>query len=69
VPWHVVQTPKHDEVRIGYHWLWIGPTEGEFFDENATPDLSIIGLRLLAATAIATAAFLLAANWRAGQQH
>ena len=40
--------------RMGYAWLWIGP------DRYATPDLSLIVLRLVAATALSSAAFLLA---------
>ena len=40
--------------RMGYAWLWIGP------DRYATPDVSLIVLRLVAATALSSAAFLLA---------
>lgn len=53
VPWHFVP-PDQVQVRAGYAWLWIGPAEGE----GASPDLPIIGLRLLAATALASAAFV-----------
>ena len=40
--------------RMGYAWLWIGP------DRYATPDGSLILLRLIAAAALSCAAFLLA---------
>jgi hypothetical protein len=40
--------------RMGYAWLWIGP------DRYATPDGPLIVLRLVAATALSSAAFLLA---------
>ena len=40
--------------RMGYAWLWIGP------DRYATPDGPLILLRLVAATALSSAAFLLA---------
>ncbi|PYX16119.1 MAG: hypothetical protein DMG84_08880 [Acidobacteria bacterium] len=40
--------------RMGYAWLWIGP------DRYATPDVTLIVLRLVAATALSSAAFLLA---------
>ena len=40
--------------RMGYAWLWIGP------DRYATPDGPLILLRLFAATALSSAAFLLA---------
>ena len=39
---------------MGYAWLWIGP------DRYATPDGPLIVLRLVAATALSSAAFLLA---------
>jgi hypothetical protein len=38
--------------RSGYGWLWSGPTGG---DDYATPDLPLIGIRLLCATAIGAA--------------
>jgi len=40
--------------RMGYAWLWIGP------DRYATPDGPLILLRLVAATALSSALFLLA---------
>jgi hypothetical protein len=64
VPWHVVQSPAVDgfhQWRAGYGWLWSGPSgtadRGRFY---ASPDLAVIGLRLLAATAIAGAALIAA---------
>ncbi len=62
VPWHVVQGSASDgfqQFRTGYGWLWNGPSN---FAEGrasiyATPDVPIIGLRLLAVTAVAGVAF------------
>jgi hypothetical protein len=67
VPWHVVQSPGSDgfhQWRVGYNWLWSGPPLGDVDRGNlyGTPDLAVIGLRLLAATALAGAG--LAATWR-----
>ena len=63
VPWHLVQ--GSDRLRMaGYGWIWSGPPSTEISPMLTTPDLSIIGLRLLAATALSTAAFLLAGKWR-----
>jgi len=69
LPWHVVRNPSVElphQFRTGYGWLWIGPssTNGGIY---STPDLSITGLRLLAATAISGAAFLLAGMLRSQQ--
>jgi hypothetical protein len=67
VPWHIAQAPASDtpdELRVGYGWLWIGPSEPAYYNESATPDISIIGLRFLAATALATVAFLLSGKWK-----
>lgn len=62
IPWHIVAGPANDgatvQVRVGYGWLWSGPAGTEVDPLPATPDLSVIGLRLLAATAISAAAFL-----------
>jgi hypothetical protein len=59
IPWHVVTGPMNDgptdQVRVGYGWLWSGPSSAP--DPVPSPDLPIIGLRLLAASAIAGAAF------------
>ena len=58
VPWHI-RSPR--EWRSGYGWLWAGPLSTEVFPGHGpyhTPDLPIIGLRLLASTALAGAAFV-----------
>jgi hypothetical protein len=60
VPWHLVQS--EDRVRAGYGWLWAGPNTTDVPSSLTTPDLSIIGLRLLAVTALAGAAFCVAAG-------
>lgn len=55
VPWHVVQNQSLEgahQFRTGYGWLWIGPS---LASTHSTPDWSIIGLRLLAVTALAGA--------------
>src|SRR5207237_9733127 len=39
--------------RMGYAWLWIGP------DRYATPDATLILARLVSASALSSAAFLL----------
>lgn len=51
VPWHV-RLPEVGEVQLGSRWLWTVDSGG--------PDISAIGLRLLAATALGVAAFLMA---------
>jgi hypothetical protein len=60
VPWHVVQSSADGfpQFRAGYGWLWKGPPNLGTWATSvyATPDLAIIGLRLLAATALAGAA-------------
>ena len=62
VPWHMVAAPANDnrnnQERAGYGWLWSGPPDTEVIPSLTTPDLPVIGLRLLAATALATSAFL-----------
>jgi len=55
VPWHVIEQTGIS-ARIGYGWLWIGPSVG--YAPYASPDLAVIVLRLIAATALAGAAFL-----------
>jgi hypothetical protein len=67
VPWHLVQSPATEgfhEWRTGYGWLWSGPSsasgEGGAY---SSPDLTIIALRLIAASTIAGAGYI-AANCR-----
>jgi len=64
VPWHFVVAPANAggtaQVRVGYGWLWSGPQLADSswacnHTPHATPDLAIIGLRLLAATALGAA--------------
>jgi len=66
VPWHVVQKSGEGlpTFRAGYGWLWKGPPDLGAWATSAyaTPDLSIIGLRLLAVTALAGAAFVATRN-------
>jgi hypothetical protein len=64
VPWHLIQSPASEgfhQWRTGYGWLWNGPSgavdRGWLY---SSPDLPIIGLRLLAVTALAGAAFMAA---------
>jgi hypothetical protein len=67
VPWHLAQTiasESQDELRCGYGWLWIGPSEPAYYNESATPNLTVIGLRLLAASAMSGAGFLLAGMFK-----
>jgi len=52
VPWYVIQYTHR--IRMGYAWLWAAPSP------VGTVDLPVIGLRLMAATALAAAAFLAA---------
>jgi glucose dehydrogenase len=68
VPWHVEMHISQDlsrptSVRMGYGWLWAGPSDSDVQrPASATLDLPIIGLRFLAVTAIAGAAFF-AGGW------
>lgn len=57
VPWHLAQGP--DRVRVGYGWLWAGPSNTPIDSTLTTPNLPVIALRLLASTALA-GAFVLA---------
>jgi hypothetical protein len=57
VPWHVDLRTRND-VRLGYTWIWSGPDRGAL-------DTAAITLRLVAATALGAAAFLLARKWKA----
>ena len=68
VPWHIVSGPANDgpssQVRVGYGWLWAGPrlSNPVLIDSGeaqlTSPDLSIIGLRLLAVAAVSCIGFL-----------
>jgi len=66
VPWHIVSAPANDgastQVRVGYGWLRAGPQSGNLIAWGqgplATPDLGVIGLRLLAVAAASGIGFL-----------
>jgi len=65
VPWYFQETSGW--VRFGYGWIWSPPLgSGSASDEAAglEPNLPIIGLRLLAATALGVVGFLLAEKWK-----
>jgi hypothetical protein len=64
--WVAGQAYDHAEnqVRAGYGWLWSGPPDTEVLPSVTTPDLPVIGLRLLAVSAISGAAFLLAGMFK-----
>lgn len=62
VPWFVEmgavgRLPTH--LRVGYGWLWVGPQASPYPAASTSPDLCLIVLRLVAATAIGGAAFFL----------
>jgi hypothetical protein len=60
IPWH----SGNDYIRLGYGWLWSGPSNlGERTSALATPDLAVIFLRILTATSISAAAFLIVGTW------
>lgn len=91
IPWYYA-AGNRGYVRVGYAWLWVGPTktqpppdifpadasvppEGVTLDApqaavkhpipRARPDMPLISLRLIAATALGAAAFLLAGiRWK-----
>jgi hypothetical protein len=93
IPWCISNRHVTCE-RVGYGWLWAGPTSGkqeskinwhEYANsipdpprgftidreptwENARPDLELMDMRLLAASAVFGAAFLLAGVFKS-QQH
>jgi hypothetical protein len=66
VPWHRHISATHevwyadDFRRLGYGWLWAGPDGADEEALYASPDLVLIGLRLLASTALAACGFLIA---------
>src|SRR5579864_4681012 len=58
VPWHIVSSPAIEgthQIRTGYGWLWVGPSDPNLSNTHSTPDLPIIGLRFLASSALAGA--------------
>jgi hypothetical protein len=66
IPWRIElvgQESTTHYVRAGYGWLWSGTTEDKprNYTHSVIPDLPLICLRVLAASAIAGAAMLTAA--------
>lgn len=55
IPWYAVH--GNERIRVGYGWLWTGPPDTIISSFLTSPDLSLIVLRLLAATAIGGAAW------------
>jgi hypothetical protein len=70
VPWHLHMSATGERWyadsfrRIGYGWLWAGPYVGYPEGLYATPNVVVIGLRLLACAALAACAFLVAGMFR-----
>lgn len=66
IPWHVRLSASIEAwyagnfKQVGYGWLWAGPEGSGGYSLYATPDVISIGLRLLASSALAGAAFLIA---------
>lgn len=67
IPWRVQMHTPGDRyrptghARMGYGWLWSGPRDSIGYESAlfATPDASLIRLRVAAATSLAAAAILL----------
>jgi hypothetical protein len=59
VPWHY-DIGAHKGIKEGYALVWNGPPEGQ-----GVPDLAAVALRVVAATGLCAAAFLLAGRWKA----
>ena len=60
VPWHWSVTGRIENIAEGYALIWSGPPEG-----RGTPDIAAVAARVLAATGLCAAAFLLADKWKA----
>jgi hypothetical protein len=66
IPWKY-EAVNHAYIRLGYAWLWVGPASATVPNTTfpfpraggARPDMPLIALRLLAATAAGAIAFLL----------
>jgi hypothetical protein len=63
IPWRlqihsVPERSRPTYHRLGYGWLWSGPAH-DYYAALATPDVRLIELRLIVATSVATAAFIL----------
>jgi hypothetical protein len=71
IPWHrhISATNQYwyadNFKRLAYGWVWSGPENDPQEALYAAPDLVLIGLRLLASTAFAACAFLIAGIFRA----
>jgi hypothetical protein len=62
IPWHAI-VPDVGDIPLNYHLLWSDPM---FWAEqmSSSPDLVRIALRLLVATALGGAAFLITGRWK-----
>jgi hypothetical protein len=58
VPWHY-DIGDIKSIKEGYALVWNGPPEG-----HGTPDMAAVAARVLAATGLCAAAFLLADKWK-----
>lgn len=60
VPWYQPAPPANARqwFRMGYGWLWVGPHN--YLGEYARPDITMIALGLIVASAIFAAIFLIA---------
>jgi hypothetical protein len=58
VPWHY-DIGELKGIKEGYALVWNGPPE-----DQGVPDMAAISLRLLAATGLGAAAFLITGRWK-----
>jgi len=59
LPWHWSVAGEMEDVKEGYALVWNGPPEG-----YGVPDMAAVAARVLAATGLCAAAFLLAGRWK-----
>jgi hypothetical protein len=64
IPWYIGR--PDDYLRAGYGWVWAGPSK---VGPLAAPDLPLIFLRIMAATSISAAVFLLTGLWKSATRH
>src|SRR5208282_3110088 len=57
--WPGESLPAEDHYSTEYGWLWVGPRNLHSRSAYATPDMSLIQLRIVAVTSIAAGGFLL----------
>jgi hypothetical protein len=58
VPWHY-DIGQIKDIKEGYALVWNGPPEG-----HGVPDLAALAARLVAATGLSAAAFLIVGKWK-----